>query len=74
MHLIWWILLLAFVGSGCSTFATEHLQAEGALASGFCIKGGYALAGGVLVGAKVNEGFKGFIVVQPDCSVEIKSE
>ena len=60
--------------AGCATFSTSDMNAEGALGSGFCIKGGYAMAGGVVTGAKVNEGFKGLIVVQPDCGVTIHSE
>ena len=64
---------VSFLG-GCSTFSTEHLSAEGAKGSGFCVKGGYAMAGGVVTGAKVNEGFKGNIVVQPDCGIAIFSE
>mgnify|MGYP001562216017 len=76
-HLLkyWWVFLpLLLATTGCSTLATEHLQAEGALASGLCIKGGYAMAGGVVVSAKVNEGFKGTVVVSPDCAVAIQSE
>lgn len=65
---------ILFLGAGCSTFSTEHLAAEGALASGFCVKGGYALAGGVVVGAKVNKDFKGSIAVTPECAVGIQSE
>ena len=60
--------------AGCATFSTEQLSAEGAKGSGFCVKGGYAMAGGVVTGAKVNDGFKGNIVVQPDCGIAIFSE
>ena len=60
--------------AGCATFSTEQLNAEGAKGSGFCVKGGYAMAGGVVTSAKVNDQFKGTIVVQPDCGIAIVSE
>lgn len=72
-----WLIGLAVglaVLSGCATFSSEHFQAEGAKASALCIKGGYAMAGGVVTGAKVNDDFKGTVVVQPDCGVAIQSE
>ena len=59
---------------GCATFSAEQLNAEGAKGSGFCVKGGYAMAGGVVTSAKVNDQFKGNIVVQPDCGIAIFSE
>lgn len=68
------LLLSLFVVSGCSTLALGDLRTEGAKASGVCIKGGYAMAGGTVTGAKANDDFKGSIVVSPDCGVVIVSE
>ena len=59
---------------GCSAFSAEQLNAEGAKGSGFCVKGGYTMAGGIVTSAKVNDQFKGTIVVQPDCGIAIFSE
>jgi hypothetical protein len=59
---------------GCSTFALGDLKSEGSEASGFFIKGGYAMAGGEIIGAKVNKGFKGSVIIMPDGSITIKSE
>ena len=67
------IIILLFL-TGCATFSSEQFQASGAKASGFCIKGGYAMAGGEVVGAKVNDDFKGAVIVTPDCAIEITSE
>ena len=68
------ILILLLALTGCATFSSENFQAQGAKASGFCIKGGYAMAGGVITAAKVNEDFKGAVMVTPDCAIEITSE
>ena len=68
------LLLSILVLGGCSTFSSEHFQSEGAKASGFCIKGGYAMAGGVVTGAKINEDFKGIVTVSPDCAIAIQGE
>ena len=69
----YWLLILCALVSGCATFDNGQLHAEGALASGLCVKGGYAMAGGVVVGAKVNDGFVGKVKVDPDCAIEIES-
>ena len=66
-------LIMMLVG-GCATFSSEHFSAEGAKASALCIKGGYAMAGGVVVGAKINDDFKGQVAIGPDCSVVIVGE
>ena len=68
------LLLSILVLGGCSTFSSEHFQSEGAKASGFCIKGGYAMAGGVVTGAKINEDFKGTVTVTPECAFQIIAE
>ena len=65
---------LVFLISSCAAFSLGELQSEGAKASGFCIKGGYAMAGGLVTGAKINEDFQGTVEVGPDCGVKIKSE
>lgn len=65
---------LLFLISSCAGMTLGDLQTEGAKASGFCVKGGYAMAGGLVTGAKINEDFVGVVVVGPDCSVAIKSE
>lgn len=67
------LLILVLLLSGCSTFTLDKLHTEGAKASGFCIKGGYAMAGGEIVGAKVNDDFIGVVAIAPDCSVSIQS-
>lgn len=69
------LMLLAVLAlGGCSTFSSEHFQSEGAKASGFCIKGGYMMAGGMITGAKINEDFKGIVVVSPECAISIQGE
>ena len=73
MHL-WLLLLVMLFLDGCGTWSSEHFQAEGAKASALCIKGGYAMAGGEVTGAKVNDEFRGSVVVQPDCSIAITSD
>lgn len=72
LRYVLWLLVLFL--NGCATFSTAHFQAEGAKASALCIKGGYAMAGGTVTGAKVNEDFRGSVVVQPDCSIAITSD
>ena len=67
-------LLTVLALGGCSTFSSEHFQSEGAKASGFCIKGGYMMAGGMITGAKINEEFKGQVTVRDDCSIVIVGE
>ena len=67
------LLLIMLFLTGCATFSSEQFQASGAKASGFCIKGGYAMAGGEVVGAKVNDDFIGVVVVTQDCDVTIQS-
>ena len=68
------LFLSVLMVSGCATFSTEHLTAAGAKASALCIKGGYMMAGGEVTGAKVNDEFRGSVVVQPDCSIAITSD
>lgn len=65
---------LVFLISSCASWSLGDLQSEGAKASALCFKGGYAMAGGVVTGAKVNEDFKGTVVVAPDCGLAIQSE
>jgi hypothetical protein len=61
--------------SGCAAFDLDIFQAEGALASTVCIKGAaLPYGGGIVVGAKVNEGFEGWVVVNADCNVTIESK
>lgn len=72
------LLSLLLLGSGCASFTTPDLDAKGAQASGFCIKGGPGgLAGigpgGIIAGAKTNEGFKGSVSVASDCSTKIEA-
>jgi len=68
------LLVLALMASGCSLADLNSMKFEGAEASALCIKGGYALAGGVVAGAKVNEGFSGEITINDDCSLTINSK
>ena len=68
------LLVLALALTGCATFSSAHFEAQGAKASALCIKGGYAMAGGELTAAKVNDDFKGTVIVQPDCGIAITSE
>ena len=70
----WWLIAGLLLTSGCATFSSEHFNAVGSQASVMCIKGGYAMAGGLVTGAKVNEVFKGTVRVTSGCDLEIHSE
>ncbi len=64
--------------SGCSSFVSENLEAQGAKASAFCTTGGPGGTlgigpGGIVAGAKVNEDFKGTVAVARDCSIGINA-
>lgn len=72
-------LYLAVGLSGCSAFDLGSLSAEGSKASAVCTKGGPGGTlgigpGGIVAGAKVNEDFKGTVVVREDCSMGIESK
>ena len=69
-----WLLLLTALISGCATTDLGDFHAEGAKASAGCLKGGYALAGGQLTRAKVNQQFKGTLKITPECEITIESE
>jgi hypothetical protein len=61
--------------SACASANYKDFHAEGALASGFCVRGDALLyGGGTVVGIKLNEGFYGTIQVSPDCQVQIGAE
>lgn len=66
------LIVLSLLLSGCSTFTLDKLHTEGAKASALCIKGGYAMAGGEVTGAKVNDDFIGIVAIAPDCSIMIQ--
>src|SRR5574341_1423150 len=61
------VLVLAF--PACSTFSLDKLNAEGAASGAFCIEGsGPPMTGsGHLAGAHTNDGFKGLIIITPNC-------
>ena len=73
------LILCTTIAAGCSTFDLDKLSATGANASAFCTTGGPGGVlgigpSGIVTGAKVNEGFKGSIVVQPNCGLGIESD
>jgi hypothetical protein len=71
------LLIFALFGfSGCSTFSWGDLEADGAQASAFCTKGGPGGTsglgpGGVVVRAKVNPGFIGYLYITERCEIKI---
>ena len=68
------ILIFLLLVSGCAGVDLGDFHSEGAQASAGCLKGGYALAGGQLTRAKVNDGFQGQIVITERCEISITSE
>lgn len=73
------IFLLSGLLSGCGAVQLGQMDFEGANASAFCTKGGPGGTsgigpGGIVTGAKVNDGFVGTVMVAPDCSLVIGSE
>ena len=69
-------VLFGLLLSGCSTFGLGKLQVEGAASGALCIDGsGPPLTGeGHVAVAHTNEGFRGQVIVTPDCGIHILSE
>ena len=70
------LMVLGTLLSGCSTFGLDKLSAEGAQSGAFCVEGsGPPMTGsGHVAAAHTNDGFKGQVIVTPECGIHILSE
>ena len=70
------LLILALGLGGCSTFGLDKLNAEGAQSGAFCVEGsGPPMTGsGHVAAAHTNDGFRGQLIITPDCGISIQSD
>ena len=61
---------------GCSTFGLDKLSAQGAQSGAFCVEGsGPPMTGsGHVAAAHTNDGFRGQVIITPECGIHILSE